>query len=152
MKESNISKTLRIVLYVIFIAGAIGTITLPFMLETYTNILYDAYYLLPGYRKFILTFLIIVATLGLWVVWELIQIMRSIPADPFVIKNVVILRRIGFLALLISALFFMKCLYYVTFLTLACGFMFIVCSLFAFTLCNLFKQAVAFKEENDLTI
>ena len=152
MKESNISKTLRIVLYIIFVAGVIGTVTLPFMLETYTKILYDAYYLLPGYRKFILTFLMIVAALGVWVVWELIQIMRSIPADPFVVKNVVILRRIGFLVLLISAMFFLKCLYYVTFLTLACGFMFVVCSLFAFTLCSLFKQAVAFKEENDLTI
>ena len=122
------------------------------MLETYTNILYDAYYLLPGYRKFILTFLMAVGALGLWVVWELIQIMRSIPSDPFVIKNVVVLRRIGFLVLFISVLFFLKCIYYVTFLTLACGFMFIVCSLFAFTLCNLFKQAVAFKAENDLTI
>ena len=152
MKESNISKTLRIMLYVIFISGVIGTITLPFMLEIYTEILYDAYYLLPGYRRFILAFLMTVAAFGLWVVWELIQIMRSIPSDPFVIRNVVLLRRIGFLVMLISALFFLKCLYYVTFLTLACGFMFVICSLFTFTLCNLFKQAVSFKEENDLTI
>lgn len=152
MKEPIVSNVLRVTLYIVFVAGIIGTITLPFMLETYTAVLYDTYYLLPGYRQFILTFLMVVAVLGLWVVWELICIMRTVSLDPFVSKNVGSLRRIGFLVILISVLFFLKCLYYVTFLTMACGFLFIVCGLFAFTLCSLFRQAVAFKEENDLTI
>ena len=152
MKEPSVSKILRVTLYFVFVAGIIGTITLPFMLETYTLVLYDAYYLQPGYRLFILTFLMVVAVLGLWVVWELIRIMQTVTHDPFVSKNVGSLRRIGFLVMTVSALFFLKCLYYVTFLTIACGFLFIVCGLFAFTLCSLFRQAVAFKEENDLTI
>jgi len=152
MKESLASKALKITLYVIFGLGVVGTLTLSLMLESYTKFLYDAYYLLPGYRRFILAFLMVAAALGLWIMWEMIAMLRSIPQDPFVERNVKSLRRIGVVLIGLSALFFLKCLYYVTFLTMACGFLFVVCGLFAFTLCNLFKQAVAFKQENDLTI
>ena len=152
MKEPFVSKILRLVLYGLFVAGVVGTATLPFMLEAYAAKLYDAYYLMPGYKNFILVFLMMAAVLGLWVIWELIRMMRSVSSDPFIAKNVTSLRRIGALAMAIALLFFLKCLYYVTFLTMVCGFLFVICGLFAFTLCSLFKRAVAFKEENDLTI
>lgn len=152
MREPIVSKALKISLYIIFALGVAGTVTLPFLLEFYTGILYDAYYLLPGYRMFILVFLMFVAVLGLWIILEMIRMLRSIPTDPFVMRNVLALKRIGVILLVLAALFFLKCLNYVTFLTMACGFGFIVCGLFAFTLSNLFRQAVVFKEENDLTI
>lgn len=152
LKEPWVSRALKIVLYVVFAAGAAGVVTLPVLLETWMRLFYDAYSLEPGYRSFILAFLMVVAALGLCAVWEMIRIMRTIPEDPFVRKNVASLRRIGVLLLIESALFFLKCLYYATFLTMVAGFLFAVCGLFAFTLCNLFRQAVAFREENDLTI
>ena len=152
MKESLVSKALKITLYIIFGLGIAGTATLPLMLDYYMRVLYDAYSLQPGYRAFILPFMMIVAVMGLYVVFEMIRIMRSIPTDPFVERNARCLYRIGFMLIAIAVLFFLKCLLYVTFLTMACGFLFIICGLFAFTLCNLFRQAVAFKDENDLTI
>jgi len=142
----------KIFLYIIFVLGVLGTLTLPFMLEFYTGYFYDAYYLEPGYRTFILTFMIVVAIPGLWIVLEMIWMLRSIPQDPFVMRNVRALNRIGVILLALAVLFFAKCFIYVTFLTMGCGFLFIVCGLFAFTLANLFRQAVAFKDENDLTI
>lgn len=152
MKESLASKALKIALYAIFALGVLGTVTLPWFLDYYTGYFYDAYYLQPGYRRFILSFLIVVALICLWILGELIGMMRSIPTDPFVARNVRALRRVGILAVVLAALFFAKCLYYLTFLTLACGFLFVVGALFLFTMCNLFRQAVTFKQENDLTI
>lgn len=152
MKEPLVSKLLTGALYLVFLAGVLLTVTLPLMLEWYTGYFYDAYYLLPGYRRFILTFLIVVAVLGLWVVLEMIGMMRTIPTDPFVRRNVLALRRVGIIGLVIAALFFFKCILYVTFMTLLCGVILVICGLFAFTLSNLFRQAVTFKEENDLTI
>lgn len=152
MKEPVVSKALKIFLYAIFVLGVLGVVTLPMMLEYYTGFLYDAYYLQPGYRRFILTFLVLVAVLVLWIVVEMIRMLRSIPTDPFVARNVRALRRCGAVGIIIAVLFFLKCTFYVTFLTMACGVLFIICGLFAFTLSNLFAQAVRFKEENDLTI
>lgn len=152
MKEPVVSYVLKISLYIIFVLGVIGTVTLPFMLERYTGYFYDSYYLESGYRAFILVFMMSVAALGLWIVLELIGMLRSIARDPFVRRNVRALRRIGVIALALSGLFFAKCLWYVTFLTMGCGVLFVICGLFAFTLANLFRRAVDFKEENELTI
>ena len=152
MREPLVSKVLKFILYVMFATGILGTITLPWMIDTYMHILYDAYYLQSGYRLFIVSFLMLCAIIVLWVIWEMICMLRSVPKGPFIMHNVNALKRIGIFLMVLAALFFVKCLYYVTFLTMACGFLFIVCGLFAFTLCNLFRQAVVFKEENDLTI
>lgn len=152
MKEPLVSKLLRIALYIIFVLGVLGTVTLPFMLDFYTGYLYDAYYLEPGYRAFIMTFLISAAIPGLWAVLEMIRMLRSIPQGPFVMRNVRALGRIGVILFILAVLFFVKCMVYVTFLTMFCGILFVVCGLFAFTMANLFRQAVVFKEENDLTI
>lgn len=152
MRETVASRVLKIMLYAVFVAGVGGTLTLPWMLDRYMVFFYDAYSLEPGYRTFILVFLMVVAALGLWVIAELILMMRSISRDPFVPRNVFAFRRIGGAALAIALLFFLKCCYYVTFLTLAGGLLLVLCSLVAFTLGGLFRQAVVFKQENDLTI
>jgi len=152
MKERFASRVLTISLYVIFAVGILGTATLPFMLDYYTRVFYDAYYLQSGYRTFLLVFLYCVAVPGLWIIWEMILMMRSIPLGPFIIRNVLALKRIGVILLVISALFFAKMLFYGTFLTMACGFLFLIFCFFAFTLSSLFHQAVLYKEENDLTI
>jgi len=96
--------------------------------------------------------LITVAIPGLWIVWEMILMLRSIPKDPFVMRNVSALNRIGIIMLGISALFFAKLLFYITFLTMVSGILLLIFGVFAFTLSSLFKQAVIYKEENDLTI
>ena len=152
MKEPLASIILKYALYTAFVFGVVSVGTLPFMLETYNHILRGAYNLEPGYRRFILIFLMGTGVPGLWVVLEMIWMLRSIPKGPFVMRNVYALNRIGVIFFVLSAVFFGKCLLYVTFLTLICGFMFIGCGLFAFTLGALIRQAVVFREENDLTI
>ena len=152
MKEHFSCRVLKVSLYVIFVLGIIGTLTLPFMLEYYMRLFYDYYALHPGYRTFLLVFMTSVAIPGLWVVWEMILMMRSIPLGPFIMRNVRALRRIGIIMFVISAMFIAKLLLYFTFLTMACGVLFLILAFFALTLSNLFHQAVIYKEENDLTI
>jgi hypothetical protein len=152
VKEPSASRILKYGLYTTFMLGVVCIATLPFMLDTYGHILRGTDQLEPGYRSFILTFLISVGVPGLWIVFEMILMLHSIPKGPFVMRNVLALNRIGVIFLALAAAFFGKCLLYITFLALLCGFIFIGGSLFAFTLAALIRQAVVFREENDLTI
>jgi len=152
MREPLVSRVLGISLYIIFALGIFGTVTLPFMLEFYIGLFRDAYYLEPGYRAFIIPFMICVAIPGLWIILDMLRMLRSIPQGPFIMRNVRALGRMGVILLVIAALFLVKCFVYFTFLTMACTVLFLVCGFFAFTLSNLFGQAVIYKEENDLTI
>jgi len=152
LKESFASKILRVILYIVFIAGTALTATMPFMIDTYMKILYDAYEFREGYKLFITIFLMGVGVLGLFIVFELIVMLRTMLKNPFVKRNVRSLNIIGITAFITAALFFVKCFLYVTFLTLIFGICLVILGLFAFTLANLFSKAVEYKEENDLTI
>ena len=152
MKEPVVSRILKYALYAVFVLGVIATATLPFMLDRYFTILYDVYSVESGYRLFILIFLTAIALSSLWIVLEMIWMLRSIPQGPFVMRNVRALNRIGVVFFTMAAAFLGKCLLYVTFLTLLCGFLFIGGALFAFTFSALIRQAIVFKEENELTI
>jgi len=152
LKESAASKILRIILYIVFVEGIALTVTMPFMIDTYMRILYDAYELREGYKIFITVFLMLVGILGLFIVLELIIMLRTMLKNPFVKRNVKSLNIIGITAFITAILFFVKCFLYVTFLTLIFGICLVIFGLFAFTLANLFNKAVEYKEENDLTI
>ena len=152
MREPLVSRVLKVSLYIIFILGILGTVTLPFMLDYYFAFFRSARYLDPGYSTFITAFMVSVALPGLWIILEMIWMLRSIPQGPFIVRNVRALSRIGVILLAITAMFLIKCFVDFSFLTMACTVMFLVCGLFAFTLSNLFRQAVIYKEENDLTI
>ncbi|MCL1819333.1 MAG: DUF2975 domain-containing protein [Oscillospiraceae bacterium] len=152
MREPLASRILRCTLYGVFVLAVLLTITLPFMMDTYFRILYDAYSLHTDYRAFIMPFLMFVGAGGAWIALELILMLRSIPANPFVLRNVRALKRVGIILAVLAAAFGGKCFVYNTFLTVVGTVIFILACLFAFTLASLFSQAVAFREENDLTI
>jgi hypothetical protein len=152
LKESAASKILRVILYIMFVAGIVITVTMPFMIDFYMKILYDAYIVHEGYKLFITIFLMLVGVLGLFIIFELIIMLRTMLKNPFVKRNVKSLNLIGIAAFITAALFFAKCFLYVTFLTLAFGICLVILGLFALTLANLFNKAVEYKEENDLTI
>ena len=152
MKEPLLSIILKYALYLAFILGLIGAVTLPFMLDIYETTILRNTVLSPAYRSFVLPFLMVVAVPCLWIVLEMIFMMRSIPKGPFVIGNVKALYRIGILFFVLTAAFIVKCLLFLTVLTLFCTLLFIGCGLFAFTLAALIRQSVVFREENDLTI
>ena len=152
MVESQVSRILLYTLYTAFVVGVAITLSLPFAMDSYMRIFNDGFAALEGYRNFIQVFLLVAGGSGLWVIFEMIGMLRSIPYGPFVSQNVRALQRVGYLLLILSLLFVVKCFCYMTFLTLVCTILLIMSSLFAFTLADLFRRAVAFREENDLTI
>ena len=152
MKEPLVSTILKYALYATFIGGVIMSATLPFMLEYYVFFIQGHTSINPAYRAFVVPFLMGVSVPCLWIVAEMIFMLRSIPRGPFVMRNVHALNRTGGLLLLLAAAFFVKCFIHLTFLTMLCTLLFIGGGLFAFTLAALIRQSVVFREENDLTI
>ena len=152
MKAPIYSTILRYTLYLVFIFGLFMAITLPFMIDTYTEMVHGTTELAPEYRAFIVPFLLAIAIPCLWVVAEMIFMLNSIPTGPFVRRNTKALKRVGILFLALSTAFFVKCFFFLTFLTIFCGFLFVGAGLFAFTLSSLIEQSIVLKEENELTI
>lgn len=152
MNEPFVSRLFRVILYIAFALGFVVVVTLPFLLNFYAGLIHDGYYVIGSYKAFITVFLVFAGIIGLWIIAELILIMRTVRGDAFIRRNVSALRRIGILALVLGVWFLLKCIRFATFLTLVCGVVLIVCSLIVFTLGALFAQAVQYKEDNELTI
>jgi len=152
MKEPLVSRILLYALYAAFVAGALAVASLPFLLDFFVALVLRAAYISNAYRAFILPFLMGVGTICLWVVLEMIFMLRSIPKGPFVARNVSALYRLGVLFMALSAAFLGKCFVFFTFLTLVCAFIFLGGGLFAFTLAALIRQSMVLREENELTI
>ena len=152
MKEPMVSSILKYALYAAFVVGAAVSVSLPFMFERYVYIIQSHTSINAAYRAFIVPFLMGVSVPGLWIVLEMILMLRSIPKDPFVKRNVSALHRTGIVFLILAVAFLAKCFVYLTFLTMLCTLIFIVGGLFSFTLAALIRQSIVFREENDLTI
>jgi len=150
MKEPVLSIILKYALYLAFVAGLLMAVTLPMMIDNYAAMF--GLRLGETYRAFIVPFLMITSAPSLWAVLEMIGMMRSIATDPFVMRNVKALYRIGFIFFVLAVIFFVKCLIFPSFLTVVCTFFFIGSGLFSFTLAALIRQSIVFREENELTI
>jgi len=152
MTEPVYAKILKYALYAAFVVGIIFVISLPFMLESYIYLIHGTSNINPQYRAFIIPFLLGVGVLSLWAILEMVMMLRSIAENPFVLRNVKALYRIGVLALVLSVAFTVKCFLFFTILTMFCAFLFTGAGLFAFTLAALIRQSIVFREENELTI
>lgn len=139
-------------LYAVFVGGCALWISLPFILDKLLEMFSDVFFTLPSYKGFILAFLMLVGGSGLYIIFELIRMFRTLHGDPFVTRNVTALKRMGIAALVVTALFGVKCFAFFTPMTLVCALIMLMLSLFAFVLANLFKKAVEYKLENELTI
>jgi hypothetical protein len=152
MHQTPVARLTQALLYAVFCAGCALWIALPFFLDRLLILFDDVFTALPSYKEFITVFLMMAGAAGLFIIFELIRIFRTLSGDPFVPRNVKILKRIGVSALVITALFMVKCVVFFTTMTLVCSLLILLLSLFAFVLSNLFEKAVEYKIENDLTI
>ena len=72
--------------------------------------------------------------------------------NPFIDKNVSHLRKMAVACFAVFLIYLAKCIIMFTFATLVITIIFLVGCLFCLTLKDLFKQAINYKTENDLTI
>lgn len=100
----------------------------------------------------VLSFVFITGAMAVWILAELYLVLNTALTDPFVMRNSRAFLRMGLVAEGAAALFFAKCAFEFTPMTAICGFVMLLCGLFAIALSQVFRRAVELKLENDLTI
>lgn len=106
----------------------------------------------PARAWAVMAFLTVMGLVALWILGELIGVLRTVDTDPFVEGNVRAFFRMGLAAELAGIAFFVKSTFFFTFMTAVCGLVMLLAGLFALVLAQVFRRAVAYKQENDLTI
>ncbi len=106
--------------------------------------------------NYLIAFSVIIFLSGIccsYILFNLKQMYKSLlVGNPFVDKNVNHLRKIAVSCFLIALLYIIKCFFMLTFATIVIATVFVVGCLFCLTLKDLFKQAINYKTENELTI
>jgi hypothetical protein len=146
----GLSGVVKYVFDLTFLLGALVLLTLPFSLK----MCFDNYIWTEGeYFWFLFFFLEFTGILGLAIIYELRKMFQQINKnEPFVRQNVTSLKKIAGLALLIAAAYVVKIIFYISFLTIIIAIAFVIFGLSGLVFSEVFRQAVRFKEENDLTI
>lgn len=152
MRKNMLAVITRCLLLVFFVSAAAGMFLSLFRLNTLFLWFPDEYSGEAFYRAFITGFLLLSGTGALLIILDLVKMLKTAEGEPFVHKNVTALRRMGFVALAESALFFIKTAVFFTPMTAVCGLVMLMCGLFSLVLADVFEKAVLYKQENDLTI
>ncbi|MBE5960187.1 MAG: DUF2975 domain-containing protein [Lachnospiraceae bacterium] len=96
---------------------------------------------------------IVSGILALAIFYELRKMFNTVlKEDPFVMENVQSLKKMGFYSFLIAGVSVVRLLFAITPAVLVIILVFTIAGLFSLVLSQVFKQAVIYKEENDLTI
>ena len=147
----SLSFFIKILLIVVMAITVLIVAALPWVVEFYLKIDYGIY---NAYARTVL--LIVLYPCGIsafFVENELRRIFKTLEdKNPFIGQNVKSLNRMGFLMVAVFIMFIVKIIMLNTIMTMISALAFIVIALFCFILADVFKQAVAYKQENDLTI
>ncbi len=135
---------------VLFYLSIVCTIMVPFV----ASWLFD--WINYSNSEYLTVFTIILFISGLccvYILFNLKQMYRSLlVGNPFVDKNVNHLRKIAVSCSIVALIYAVKCLFLFTFAAIVISMIFVVGTLFCLTLKDLFKQAINYKLENELTI
>ena len=139
----------KILIDIMFFGGIAACAALPFILP----MLLEFVGLSPALR---LEYTVILLSAGLCSVYILYQLKRIfktlLGGNPFVRENVSALRKCAVAGALIALIFLIRLIFWFTIAASIIVIIFSLLSLFCLTLKDLFKQAVAYKEESDWTV
>ena len=147
--KSSISSLVNLLLKVIFVLGVIVIICLPKLLDWYVS-----YF--PADHVIYYPMLIVLYLSGimaLFAVFGLIKLFETLKKNtPFITENVKHLKAISICCLIIAIIYLVGIFVFQSAFVVVIFIMFTIASLAFLILAELFKQAVEYKEENDLTI
>lgn len=151
--KNSVSFFMEILLFVIMISTAAVVVFLPKIIDFYLKTMYNMQPTLSMAKMTLLIVLYPCALAAFVVENELRKIFKSlVKEDPFVQRNVRALNIMGISMLIILAMFVVKIVLMNTLMTmvlcLGCG----ILAIFCFVLADVFKQAITYKQDNDLTI
>jgi len=149
-KKSLAHYIAKIVIDVLFWLSTICTVAVPFISKRIFNWI--------GYldKSYAIVFTLIISVSGAlctYILFNLKQMYKSLLiGNPFTDQNVMHFRKMAVTCAIISVMYASKCIFMFTYATLVIAAIFAVGSLFCLTLKDLFKQAINYKKENELTI
>jgi hypothetical protein len=151
MHQDKVVKFTRFLLVFMFYGGIISVVTLPFSLRWL-----ERYFLFLRMDELYLPMLIVfftAGTFGVLILHQLSRMMKTvIKRNCFVLSNVTSLKRMGVYSFIISVAFLAKVLFRSTPATMIIILTFFVAGLFCYVLAFVFREAIQYKEENELTI
>ena len=149
--KNSISFFMKILLSIFMITTIALLAFLPWIINQFLGITYGI-----G-NTFAKTILLIVlypsGICGLLIENELRRIFKSLEKkDPFVDSNIKSLNSMGIYMIVVFVMFIFKIFTLNSIMTMVCALAFVIISLLCFVLADVFKQAVIYKKDNDLTI
>jgi hypothetical protein len=125
--------------------------SLPWALQRLMDIFYEGD--IAKMYVFYMVILYIFGIMMLYILNELRVIFNSVEkTDPFILRNVTALRRISKASMATCVIFLVKIFIVNSLMTMVSLFIFFIASLFCIVLAEIFKKAVEYKNEHDLTI
>ena len=148
-KKNNIHYLTKIFVDILFYAGIVCCIALPFVMPYLAKHFgYDDRVILPFN-----IILIIAGGCSLYILWQLKGIFKTLmDGSPFVLSNVDGLRKSAIASFVIVVDFAIKNIFWFSIMTTIITLIFALLGLFCLVLKDVFKQAINFKEENDWTV
>ncbi|MCH5211870.1 MAG: DUF2975 domain-containing protein [Oscillospiraceae bacterium] len=146
---NRLNKITKLIVDILFYIGILCVISVPFTVK-YISGFY-------GYNSretvIFAIMLIITGIAAVYILYEFKRMFRTlVGGNPFVAANVNSLKRMAVSCVIITAVYLVKCFMMFTFATVVIVIVFGIGTLFCLVLKDLFRQAVEYKEENDLTV
>ena len=148
-KNSFVHYLTKVLVDVMFYGGILGCIALPFIMPSVAVFLGYAQDIVVPYT----VILILSGLCSLYILWQLKAMFKTLlGGNPFTEPNISCLRRCSVASFLIATIYLVKISIWFTIASSIIVIIFSLLGLFCLTLKDVFKQAVAYKEENDWTV
>ena len=150
MTLKSLSKITRVLLYALMalVAALMAALFISADVRSFMENEYGA----AGSTVLFYAMLLVCGAIALWILIELAAVLKTVESDPFVERNAAAFMRMGIAAEAAGLVFFIKCFFMFTVMTAVCALVMILSGLFALTLGMVFRRAVEYKRENELTI
>ena len=149
MNNSFINRATKLIIDIMFFGGILCTAAVPFL----TKFIGGFYGYDTRVSIIFAVMLFISGAASVYILFNMRRMLKTlVENDPFVMKNADCLRRIATACAVIVAVYAVKCVLLFSWATVVIAIAFSVGALFCLVLKDLFKQAVAYKEENDWTV
>lgn len=150
-KKSLVHCITKYLIDVMFFGGIAACICVPLIVKWISGTYYLRY--MNSYTKQLTAVLYISGICSVYILFNLKCMFKTlIVGSPFVDKNVSGFRKMAVACAVIAASYIIKCVLLFTPASAVIALVFVVGCLFCLTLKDLFKAAIEYKEENELTI
>ena len=139
----------KVLVDIMFYGGIAALIVLPFVLPMLMQFVGVSLYFRTPYTLILLSS----GSCAVYIMYQLKRMFQTlVSGNPFVSENVSCLRKCAVASALIAGIFLIRLFLMFTIASSLIVVIFAILSLFSLTIKDLFKQAVAYKEETDWTV